>query len=102
MSFQIGKTIIRQKKPHFPSPPLPLLSGSLEHSISVGRRGCPGTNLGYRIIGLALGTLIQLFDWERIGAEEVGMTAYYGLSMAKLKALQAACKPRSNMITHIL
>ncbi|KAJ0615183.1 putative cytochrome P450 [Helianthus annuus] len=71
-------------------------------AFSVGRRGCPGTNLGYRIIGLALGTLIQVFDWERIGAEEVGMTAYYGLSMAKLKALQAACKPRSNMITHIL
>ncbi|MFS7891580.1 hypothetical protein Hanom_Chr00s000325g01637371 [Helianthus anomalus] len=48
MSFQIGKTIFRQKKPHFPSPPpvkwisgtpfslpsspLPLLSRSLEHS----------------------------------------------------------------------
>ncbi|MFS7959770.1 hypothetical protein Hanom_Chr08g00695041 [Helianthus anomalus] len=47
MSFQIGKTIFRQKKPHFPSPPpvkwisgtpfslpsppLPLLSRSLEH-----------------------------------------------------------------------
>ncbi|KAJ0839873.1 putative protein kinase RLK-Pelle-LRR-I-1 family [Helianthus annuus] len=49
MSFQIGKTIFRQKKPHFPSPPpvkwisgtpfslpsppLPLLSRSLEHSV---------------------------------------------------------------------
>ncbi|MFS7902826.1 hypothetical protein Hanom_Chr01g00015901 [Helianthus anomalus] len=33
MSFQIGKTIIRQKKPIFP--PLPLLSGSLEHSVRV-------------------------------------------------------------------
>ncbi|KAJ0885764.1 hypothetical protein HanPSC8_Chr10g0448791 [Helianthus annuus] len=51
MSFQIGKTIFRQKKPHFPSPPpvkwisgtpfslpsppLPLLSRSLEHSVRV-------------------------------------------------------------------
>ncbi|MFS7944377.1 hypothetical protein Hanom_Chr06g00511401 [Helianthus anomalus] len=49
MSFEIGKTIFRQKKPHFPSPPpvkwisgtpfslpsppLPLLSRSLEHSV---------------------------------------------------------------------
>ncbi|MFS8016497.1 hypothetical protein Hanom_Chr15g01369371 [Helianthus anomalus] len=49
MSFQIGKTIFRQKKPHFPSPPpvkwisgtpfslpsppLPMLSRSLEHSV---------------------------------------------------------------------
>ncbi|MFS7988695.1 hypothetical protein Hanom_Chr11g01037911 [Helianthus anomalus] len=51
MSFQIGKTIFRQKKPHFPSsppvkwisgtpfslpsPPLPLLSRSLEHSVDL-------------------------------------------------------------------
>ncbi|KAJ0481781.1 hypothetical protein HanIR_Chr13g0646561 [Helianthus annuus] len=51
MSFQIGKTIFRQKKPYFPSPPpikwisgtpfslpsppLPLLSRSLEHSVRV-------------------------------------------------------------------
>ncbi|MFS7966849.1 hypothetical protein Hanom_Chr09g00778691 [Helianthus anomalus] len=51
MSFQIGKTIFRQKKPHFPSPPpvkwisgtpfslpsppLPLLSRSLEHSVKL-------------------------------------------------------------------
>ncbi|KAJ0855606.1 hypothetical protein HanRHA438_Chr14g0675161 [Helianthus annuus] len=49
MSFQIGKTIFRQKNPHFPSPPpvkwisgtpfslpsppLPLLSRSLEHNV---------------------------------------------------------------------
>ncbi|MFS7988860.1 hypothetical protein Hanom_Chr11g01039851 [Helianthus anomalus] len=51
MSFQIGKTIFRQEKPHFPSPPpvkwisgtpfslpsppLPLLSRSLEHSVKL-------------------------------------------------------------------
>ncbi|KAI3762688.1 hypothetical protein L1987_53128 [Smallanthus sonchifolius] len=71
-------------------------------AFSVGRRGCPGTNLGYRILGLALGTLIQAFQWEKIGVEEVDMTAFYGLSMAKLKSLQALCKPRSNMIKHII
>ncbi|KAI7745884.1 hypothetical protein M8C21_007305 [Ambrosia artemisiifolia] len=70
-------------------------------TFSVGRRGCPGNNLGYRILGLALGTIIQLFEWKKIGMEEVDMTAFYGLSMAKLKPLVALCKPRAN-ITHIL
>ncbi|KAM0067536.1 putative cytochrome P450 [Helianthus debilis subsp. tardiflorus] len=70
-------------------------------AFGVGRRACPGTNLGYRILGLALGTLIQAFEWEKIGTEEVDMTAFYGVSMGKLKPLQALCKPRSN-ITHIL
>ncbi|KAJ0585374.1 hypothetical protein HanHA89_Chr05g0199621 [Helianthus annuus] len=57
MSFQIGKTIFRQKKPHFPSPPpvkwisgtpfslpsppLPLLSTSLEHSVIVSPSPSP-------------------------------------------------------------
>ncbi|KAK9073163.1 hypothetical protein SSX86_007487 [Deinandra increscens subsp. villosa] len=70
-------------------------------AFSVGRRGCPGTNLGYRIIGLTLGTLIQAFECEKIGVEEIDMAAFYGLSMAKLKPLQAICTPRLNMIAHI-
>ncbi|XP_071725632.1 cytochrome P450 81Q32-like [Rutidosis leptorrhynchoides] len=69
----------------------------------VGRRGCPGMNLGYRVLGLALGTLIQAFEWETIGGGEIDMTASYGdLLMCKLKPLQALCKPRSNMIAHFL
>ncbi|XP_071695497.1 cytochrome P450 81D1-like [Rutidosis leptorrhynchoides] len=67
----------------------------------VGRRGCPGMNLGYRVLGLALGTLIQAFEWETIDGGEIDMTASYGdLLMCKLKPLQALCKPRSNMIAH--
>ncbi|GJZ84071.1 zinc finger, CCHC-type, viral movement protein [Tanacetum coccineum] len=62
-------------------------------AFSVGRRGCPGTSLGYRVLGLALGTLIQAFEWEKIGDEMVDMNAFYGLSMAKLTPLQALCKP---------
>ncbi|KAM0010391.1 putative cytochrome P450 [Helianthus debilis subsp. tardiflorus] len=70
-------------------------------AFSVGRRGCPGTNLGYRVLGLTLGTLLQAFEWEGLGIEEVDMSAFHGLSMAKLKPLQAVCKPCSN-IAHIL
>ncbi|KAK9073165.1 hypothetical protein SSX86_007489 [Deinandra increscens subsp. villosa] len=70
-------------------------------AFGVGRRGCPGTNLGYRILGLTLGTLIQAFECEKIGVEEIDMTALHGFSMKKLKPLQALCTPRSNMIAHI-
>ncbi|CAH2045494.1 unnamed protein product [Thlaspi arvense] len=29
-----------------------------------GRRGCPGSNLGYILIGTAIGVMVQCFDWE--------------------------------------
>ncbi|XP_010500623.1 PREDICTED: cytochrome P450 705A5-like [Camelina sativa] len=37
-----------------------------------GRRGCPGTNLGYIFIGVAIGTMVQCFDW-RINGDMVNM-----------------------------
>ena len=59
-----------------------------------GRRVCPGVNLGRRVMALALGTLIQTFEWERVGKEEIDLTEGIGLSMPKAKPLQALCRPR--------
>ncbi|OMO76406.1 Cytochrome P450 [Corchorus olitorius] len=63
----------------------------------VGRRSCPGMDLSHRAIGLALGSLIQCFEWKRIGGKEIDMKEYGRgtLNLAKAEPLQAMCKARS-------
>ena len=45
------------------------------------------------MIGLALGSLIQAFELERIGGDKVDMTEGLGLTLPKIKPLEAFCRP---------
>ncbi|KAJ4839297.1 hypothetical protein Tsubulata_021891, partial [Turnera subulata] len=64
----------------------------------VGRRSCPGSGLANRVVGLALASLIQCFEWERVCAEEIDMTEGTGLTMPKAKPFEAMCKARESMV----
>ncbi|EOA23828.1 hypothetical protein CARUB_v10017044mg [Capsella rubella] len=49
-----------------------------------GRRGCPGSNLAYLFVGIAVGVMVQCFDWkikeDKVNMEET--TAGMNLAMA--------------------
>lgn len=67
----------------------------------MGRRSCPGANLAMRVVGLAAGTLIQCFEWERAGEEEGDTEEGAGLTMPKEEASVAICRP-SKRVTSLL
>ncbi|XP_047336698.1 cytochrome P450 81Q32-like [Impatiens glandulifera] len=64
----------------------------------VGRRGCPGIGMAHRVIGLGLGSLIQVFQWKRVDEEKIDMSELSGMNLPKAQPLLAICKPRPMII----
>ncbi|WCJ31327.1 cytochrome P450 family 81 subfamily D polypeptide 8 [Euphorbia peplus] len=64
----------------------------------MGRRACPGSGFAHRVVGLTLGTLIQCFEWEKVGGEEIHMgEGKGGFTAPKGEPLEAMCKARPIM-----
>ncbi|KAG6419539.1 hypothetical protein SASPL_121761 [Salvia splendens] len=57
-----------------------------------GRRACPGQRLAMEMVGVALGCLIQCFEWEKIG--EIDMKEGKGVVTSRVQPLRAKLVPR--------
>ncbi|WZZ91650.1 cytochrome P450 81C13-like [Brassica napus] len=64
----------------------------------VGRRACPGAGFGMRTVALAVGALVQCFDWEKVDEGDIDMRAVFGVAMSKAEPLVALPKLRPDMV----
>lgn len=72
--------------------------GSKYLPFGIGRRPCPGAAMATRAVEFTISTLIQCFEWERVGPELEDLEEGNGVFVfPKAKPLEAFCKPRASM-----
>ncbi|KAK9009001.1 hypothetical protein V6N11_080477 [Hibiscus sabdariffa] len=71
-------------------------------AFGMGRRACPGATMAHRMVNLALGSLIQCFEWKKVDGKEIDMTEGKGVTMPKFEPLEAMCKARPIIFTEQL
>lgn len=63
-----------------------------------GRRMCPAELMSMRLMVLVMGSLIQCFEFKRIGGKEVDMTEAEGMNLKRVAPLEADYKPYKHMM----
>nr|UUY85546.1 camptothecin hydroxylase [Camptotheca acuminata] len=63
----------------------------------IGRRACPGASMAIRTVSLALGALIQCFEWENVGPDKREMSQGR-LTLPKAESLEAVSIPRPSAV----
>ncbi|KAK9097270.1 hypothetical protein Sjap_022767 [Stephania japonica] len=74
-------------------------SGANWLPFGMGRRKCVGEGLALKTLGLIVGSMVQCFEWERVGEELVDMSVGMGSGfMAKAQPLEALYRPRDSLL----
>ncbi|KAJ4798098.1 hypothetical protein LUZ62_049344 [Rhynchospora pubera] len=72
-------------------------NGKLVIPFGMGRRRCPGETIAMRVMLVLLGTLIQCFEWKRLGDELIDLAEGPGLTTPLAYPLQVMYRPRQAM-----
>ncbi|XP_024527756.1 (+)-menthofuran synthase [Selaginella moellendorffii] len=59
-----------------------------------GRRGCPGIQLGLRVVHFVLANLVHGFEWKNPSGKELDMSEGSGLTLARAVPLELTISPR--------
>ncbi|XP_019156461.1 PREDICTED: cytochrome P450 81E8-like [Ipomoea nil] len=62
----------------------------------MGRRACPGNNMGLRMVSLALGAFIQCYEWKSIGEDEMSAAPLSREALQRAERVEVVCTLRKN------